>query len=331
MIVGNTQPSVTITDVLKSRDEVSILASYFNIKKLPCLMCSPLRQDNHPSFSIYLNKERKVRYIDYATEDHGGLMDLLCKYWHCSFTEALYRVYNDITITPTIPKQKKIKTFTRQELDNLSKLEVKVRSWEDYDYQYWQSYGISPKWLKYAEVYPISHKIITKIDKETNKKSKIVFGADKYAYVFVERKEKHLQLKIYQPYNTKGFKWCSKMDGSVISLWTKLPKTGEKVVICSSLKDALCLSCQLHIPTIALQGEGYSVSNTAAEELRRRFNKVFIAFDTDKVGIADGKKLSEKTGFINIIPDLGNTKDFSDYYKSLQNKQDFQNLKTLFN
>ena len=120
------------------------------------------------------------------------------------------------------------------------------------------------------------------------------------------------------------------MDASVISLWTKVPEDGERIVICSSLKDALCLSCQLHIPAIAPQGEGYNLSNTAIKELKRRFKKVFICFDTDKAGIKDGKLLAQKTGFINVVPDLGKNKDLSDYYKSLENKEDFKQLETLF-
>ena len=120
------------------------------------------------------------------------------------------------------------------------------------------------------------------------------------------------------------------MDASVISLWTKVPEYGDRIVICSSLKDALCISCQLHIPAIAPQGEGYNISDTAANELRRRYKKVFISFDTDKAGLEDAKKLSEKTGFQFVVPDLHGKKDFSDYYKSLEDKQEFKKLESLF-
>lgn len=227
-------------------------------------------------------------------------------------------------------KPKQIKTLTRKEANGQSKVEVKIRLWHDYDYDYWRSYGIEPKWLKYAEVYPISHKIITKKDLETGNSKKYIFSADRLAYCFVERKNNQLQLKIYQPKNIKGFKWCSKMDASVISLWTKVPEYGDRIVICSSLKDALCLSCQLHIPAIAPQGEGYNLSDTAVKELKRRYKKIFVCFDTDEAGLKDGRLLAEKTGFTNIVPDLGKSKDLSDYYKSLENKEDFKNLETLF-
>jgi DNA primase len=120
------------------------------------------------------------------------------------------------------------------------------------------------------------------------------------------------------------------MDSSVISLWTKVPEYGDRIVICSSLKDALCLSANTHIPAIAPQGEGYSISNTAANELRRRYKKVFICFDVDKAGLQDSLKLSEQTGFIRVVPDLKGEKDISDYFKSLENKAEFKQLEHYF-
>jgi hypothetical protein len=267
------------------------------------------------------------------TSSHGSLLDLLCKFWNCSFNQVFDKILevmakhqgNDVTI-----KSRQIKTLTRRESNELTKIQVAVRPWRDYDYEYWASYGIEKQWLKYAEIYAISHKIITKKDKETGKTKKYIFPADKLAYVFTDYKNDKLSMKVYQPMNTKGFKWCSSMDASVISLWTKIPEYGDRVVICSSLKDALCLSCQLHIPAIAPQGEGYNISDTAANELRRRYKKVFICFDVDKPGLRDAEELAKKTGFKNIVPDLRGEKDLSDWYKSLEDKTKFKELETLF-
>ncbi len=335
MVIGKTCTSLSVTELFEKYSEVQILTTVFpEITSIPCKISSPFRSDSNPSFSIYLDDNKHIKFKDFGDSDsHGGLLDLLCKKWNCPFSQVFGKIievmakkeHNNVLIRP-----KQIKTFTRKEIDTLTKLQVAVRPWKDYDYQYWASYGIEKAWLKHAEIYPISHKIITKKDEETGISNKYIFAADKYAYVFVERKEGNLQLKIYQPYNKK-FKWCSKMDASVIGLWTKVPEFGDKIIICSSLKDALCLSCQLHIPTLCLQGEGYNISDTAISELKRRYKKVFISFDTDGPGIQDSKKLSERTGFINIIPNLGKEKDYSDFYKSLKDKKEFQKLKLLFN
>jgi 5S rRNA maturation endonuclease (ribonuclease M5) len=335
MVVGKTSSSsISKTEIFSKFSETQVLTSVFpEVTEVPCVIHSPLRNDEHPSFSIYMNNSGHIRYKDHSNSDvHGGLMDLLCEYWKCTFNQALDKICNlMIKNGEVVIKPKQIKTFTRKEVNHLTEMQVKVRPWRDYDYEYWASYGITKQWLKYAEIYPISHKIVTKRDSTTDKGKRYIFTADRYAYCYIERKNNELQLKVYQPFNTKGFKWSSKMDGSVIGLWTKIPEYGDKVIICSSLKDALCVSCQLHIPTLTLQGEGYSISDTAISELKRRYKKVFICFDTDEAGIEDGKKLADRTGFTNIIPDLGNEKDLSDYYKSLEDKEQFKQLQTLFN
>ena len=334
MVVGKTSSSISKTEIFNKFSETEVLCTVFpEITEIPCLICSPLRTDSNPSFSIYMDNNNHIRFKDHGnTGIQGGLIDLLCKYWNCTFNQCIDKICtlmikeSDITIKP-----KQIRTFTRKESDTLSKLQVTIRPWRDYDYEYWNSYGITRQWLKYAEIYPISYKIITKKDSLTDKSKKYVFPSDKYAYCFVERKEGKLQLKVYQPFNKSGFKWCSKMDASVIGLWTKIPEYGDRVIICSSLKDALVISCQLHIPTLCLQGEGYNISDTAIKELKRRYKKIFISFDTDEAGKMDGKKLAERTGFTNIIPDLGTEKDFSDYYRSLKDKEKFKQLQVLFN
>lgn len=336
MVVGKTNPSISKNELLSKFSEAEILGIFLNIKEIPCCINSPLREDKNPSFGIYINNEHHVRYIDYATDEKGGLLDLLMQLWHCTFKQAMDRICetllskNSLSKDSLTIKPKHIKTFTRHEKEEMTTIEVAVRPWKDYDYEYWRSYGVEPKWLHHAEVYPISHKIVTKRTTDGSPIKRYVFTADRLSFVFVERKEGKVQLKVYQPYNTKGFKWCSRMDGSVISLWTKIPKFGNRVVICSSLKDALCLESQLHIPAIAPQGEGYDISDTAIKELKRRYKKVFICYDTDAAGRMDGEKLAQSTGFINVVPDLGKEKDLSDYFKSLTNKEDFKQLEKLF-
>lgn len=336
MIVGKTSSSISIPELFEKYSEVSILTTVFpEITSIPCIISSPFRADNNPSFSIFLDDDGHIRYKDFGeSETKGSLLDLLCKKWDCSFYQVFDKILETMQKqekdTEVNIKPKQVKLMTRKESSELTKIQVAVRPWRQYDLDYWQSYGITKPWLKYAEIYPISHKIVTKRDKETGKTSKYIFPADRLAYVYVERKGGNLSLKVYQPKNTKGFKWCSRMDASVISLWTKVPEYGDRIIIASSVKDALVLSCQLHIPAIAPQGEGYGISETAVNELKRRYKKVFISYDVDKPGIEDAKKLSKQTGFPFIVPDLKGQKDYSDYYKSLTNKEDFKSLETLF-
>ncbi len=315
--------SISLEELLSKVSEISIAAKYLNITEIPCVINSPLRRDNRPSFGLYSFDGQKVRYTDYATGERGGIFDLLSKLWNIPYIEVLERVADDF-ITYKGTGEVKVNTdcgyskvIIKEKVK--SKIEVKVRSWRNYDREYWESYGVPLEWLDYARVYPISHKIIIKDGR------RFTFGADKYAYAFVELKEGNTSIKIYQPFNKDGFKWCTSTDSSVISLWTKVPQSGDEICICSSLKDALCLWSNTGIPALATQGEGYTMSDTAVNELKRRFKKVYVLFDNDEAGLIDGEKLCKQTGFINIVlPAFEGGKDISDLYHTLQNKEKFR-------
>jgi hypothetical protein len=326
MISKGTKSSEYI-DISKIR-QADIAAYYLGIKSIPCLIKSPLRKDNKPSFSLFSNNGEEVGFIDYSTREHGSIIDLLMQMWNCSFVEAKRRIANDMgdcNLNISVGKGS-YANRTPVRVGSGIDLQCKIREWRDYDLAYWESYGITLSWLKYADVYPISHKIVIKDN------ISYAFAADKYAYAYVEFKEGRTTLKIYQPFNKRGFKWANRHDRSVISLWTKVPKEGDKVCICSSLKDALCLYANTGIPALAIQGEGYGISNTAINELKRRFKNVYILLDNDPPGLEDAKHLSEKTGFINIVlPQFEGGKDVSDYFKILHNKEQFkQTILNLF-
>lgn len=332
MAFGVTKSSVSLEDIMNRVTEIDILSFYFNIKEIPCVINSPFREDNRPSFGLYLSNNGRIYYKDYATNESGGIFDLLGELWKCNYNKVLERVNKDISKIDkgnikinTNGSTDSITVRTNKEHSNNSDLQCKVREWRKYDLEYWNQYGISLKWLKYAEVYPISHKIIIKHG------HKYIFKADKLAYAYVEHKEGKVSLKIYSPLNKNGYKWSNKHDGSVISLWTKIPNEGNMVCICSSLKDALCLWANTEIPSIALQGEGYNMSNTAISELKRRYKHIFVLFDNDESGIKDGLVFSEKTGFTNIVlPKFEGGKDVSDAYKILGKEEWLKMILPLF-
>lgn len=319
-MISSGKPNISLEDVVNNITEAEIANKYLGISEIPCVINSPLRRDNNPSFGLYSPDGIKVKYLDFATRESGDIFDLLCKMWNKDFNSVLNDIYRDspqknsICVTSNTYKKSIVHS-------NKIDLKCKTREWRDYDIKYWESYGISLEWLKYANVYPISHKIIIKDDK------RYIFGADKYAYAYVEFKEGKTTLKIYQPFNTSGFKWSNCHSKSVLSLWTKIPKCGEKVCICASLKDALCLWANVGIPSIALQAEGYSMSDTAINELKKRFKTVYICLDNDETGLKDAEILASKTGFVNIVlPKEYNQKDISDLYYYLQNKEEFKKI-----
>ena len=329
MAFSSGKSSVGLDDILSKVTEADILSYYLGVTEVPCIINSPLRQDRRPSFGLYSSDGIRIFYIDLATKDSGGLFDLLGKMWNCGFKEVLSKINEDISkfcggasIHSYTPCAVRSKSSYNKDTD----LQCKVRDWRSYDIEYWASYGITLEWLKYAEVYPISHKIVIKDG------HRYVFGADKYAYAYVEHKEGKVTLKIYQPFNKAGYKWSNKHDKSVISLWTKVPEYGEQICICSSLKDALCLMANTGIPSLAIQGEGYRMSDTAISELKRRYKEIYILLDNDEAGLKDGLSLSESTGFTNVVlPKFEGGKDISDAFKILGKEKWLKLIVPLFN
>lgn len=289
-----------------------------------------MRKDESPSLGWYVTNSGRVKFRDFATNERGTLLDFLCMYWNIDRQSLRNRLLSQVTKGDPISTARVTSVYSElkdKANPKSSTLQVKVRKWLKRDIDYWQSFGIPLNWLQWAEVYPISHTIITIGE------NRYVFGTDPLAYVFVEHKENNTTLKVYQPLNTTGRKWLNKNDKSVIGLWTKVPPTGERICICSSLKDSLCLSANTGIPAIYIQGEGYSISKTACNSLKDRYEHIYILLDNDEVGLRDGEKLAQETGFTNLVlPKVEGTKDISDVYHKWQDKDKFRAyLKQIFN
>lgn len=321
---ANKSECESVKEVMGRISHADLLSHYLGIDSLPVLINSPLRNDRHPSFFIYSPDGTRVLYRDYATGEKGDIYNLLQRRSGKSFSELIRDIAaNKMLYSTTFDNhESKGKKFTKTTVD----LKVKIREWQDYDIEYWESYGISLKWLKYAEVYPISHKIVYKNG------NRYVFHAARLAYAFVERKEGTVSIKVYQPeVSDKKRKWQTSNDGSVVGLWTKVPEKGEKLVICSSLKDALCLWANVGIPAVYVQSETTGISDTAKEVLKKRFRHIFICFDNDAPGLQDGFNLSLQTGFTNVVlPSFAEGKDISDMYRAKGKEEFIRIVKPLF-
>lgn len=306
--------SVGLDVLLGKTSEFDIMRFYLNIDVLPALINSPLRQDRNASVSIFSPDGVKVFYKDFGTGEHGSIFDLLGRMWNRTFSETITKIWDDIDKV----KHNRINlNRTRRGVIHKSNsiLEVRTRQWFDYDMEYWNSYGISKKWLEFGDVYPISHILITR-DNITK-----IIPAEKLAYVYVERKDGKVSLKVYQP-KSQRLKWLSKHDSSVWDLWSRLPDRGDTLFITSSRKDALCLWENTGIPSVSLQGEGYVPKEKVINQLKQRFGRVIIFFDNDYDKDENHGHIyaSRLSGMFDLdmveIPSEYKSKDPSDLFKN---------------
>lgn len=301
-------------------NEYLLAKHYLNIDRIPIKIHSPLREDKNPSLSLYSVDGKRIWYKDHGTGDYGTIWKLLTEVFHVNMQDLQYEQYKgegDRILSNPTPNPKTSNILSTSNVD----FKVKRRNWEKYDLDYWNSYGISKEWLEFADICPISHKIIVKDGVE------YLYKADKYAYAYVEFKDDRVFIKIYQPFNTNGFKWSGKHNKSVLSLWRKIPQSGKILCICASMKDALCLWANTSIPSIAPQGEGYPIKPVVVEDLKKRYSKVFILFDNDEAGVIDTYKLASSTGFQPLfLPNIDGKKDISDLYAYINDRNRFKEL-----
>lgn len=301
-------------DLLSLFTEEQILCRYIpQIKRIPAKICSPFRKDDNPSVGISLWNNHIV-WKDFATGEKGNLWSFLQKLLSVPFKEVYSRVFFDMfgNKAISIPVRKgKLKQHASSECE----IGTVRRDWNEEDFEYWNSYGITKGFLKKSQTYPISY-ILLKYDDFTS-----VIKADKLAYVYIEKKDGIITQKIYQPFNTKGWKWRSSSNASVWNLWTLLPEKGEKLIITSSKKDAMCLWCNLGVPSICPQSEGTELKPHIVQQLKDRFKKIYVLYDNDfgrseNPGREMGKKIAEEFDLIQIeIPEEYQAKDPSDLYK----------------
>ena len=259
----------------KSLNQEAVIAFYFDITFIPIVICSPLRVDRHPSFSIY-KKDGEIRYIDYANPTvKGDILDLLCAYFKAPLPYVLEQI--ELDLPKIIANEKKvsiIKELQGTNYESVVKIEIVPREWKKHDIIYWESQGISKETAIWGGITPLwfFHKI--------ENGNYITIPASRYSYAYKEEKDGVVSYKIYQPFNSY-LKWMSTHNSSVWDLWEKLPEKGDKLIITKSRKDALCIIENTGIPACGLQSESIIPKAHIIDLLRKRFTHIYVLFDND--------------------------------------------------
>lgn len=320
------------TAICIDRDDLNIsdkdiISRYLGIYDIPCCIQSPLREDDiRPSFSL-IEKGDVVIWKDFGTGQGGNAVSLMAKLWNVSYSEALLKIKLDTE--NRIPRVSLIRKYSgKLHVTNNSTIKVKTRDWKDWDIEYWKSFGISPRFAKWCNVYPISHAFFSHEEKDTGKVITVTIPMDKYAYAYFEWKDGKESIKLYQPFS-QTMKWVSKHDASVWDLWKQAflfaeRKSCEDLIITSSRKDAMCLWNNLGVPAMSLQGEGYLPKPQVMEQVLNTFKNVYLWYDNDYSHAEDNPGQDNAKKLIALYPSLHNisipsklkSKDPSDLYKN---------------
>lgn len=315
----NNKDFVTKDLLLEYITDWDIYNFYINNNELGLnkIINSPLRKDVKPSFGLFIGESKEICFKDFNVTS-GDCIKFVQLKFGLTYFEALSKIAIDFNIDSNFIVKKCDKTIiknynqtkTREEIINdlnTFKLGKKSRNWTINDLHFWNKFGISKSTLILYNVQPISHVFIG--DK--------IITCDNTSYCFIEKKDMIETYKIYQP-NNETNKWLNNHNSSIWQGWTQLPTKGDILIITKSLKDVMALKDVCNINAVSLQTEGTSPKEYVINELKSRFNEIYVLYDNDfdkeqNWGRQFGKKLADKFNLIQIeIPDNYSAKDFSD-------------------
>lgn len=304
--------------ILSKVSEYDIFSHYIPNLELNKAINSPLRTDDIPSFSVfYASNLGKLIFHDFCTKEKGDCFVFVSKLYGLNYYDALRRVAFDMNL---IQGNGVLNNIHKSDYKYLSKLQkkktrigIKIQDFTQSDVTFWKQFGISVPTLKKYNVFSCTHIFLNDYIIVVNNKTNP-------AYAYLEAKDGIYTYKIYQPYNRQQ-RFLSNVDRSVWQGWTQLPAEGERLIITKSLKDVMSLTEVAGIPSVALQTETSDPKPHVINQLKDRFNKVYLLYDNDfnkevNWGRLYGQEIASKYGITQIeIEDKYQSKDFSDMVK----------------
>jgi len=258
-----------------------------------------------PSMFIYYNKDNQnYKYKDFSSGSQGSAIDLVQKIYKLNYSQAVFYIiedYNNYILKHGKHDKIECKPITKYKIDF-----VKKRGWYEEDVEFWLSFNIGTSILKEFNVYPIEYYTMIKeeentFDKITIKNKQMYGYFDKFGNIY----------KIYQPIqkNYKFIKVTSYIQGL-----DQLKYIKPNLIICSSLKDAMCLKhFNFNVEVIAPDSENTMIKPYVINNLKEKFLKIITLFDNDTAGHNAIKNYKDTYNIHGICLEI--EKDLSDAVK----------------
>ncbi len=284
---------ITKEEILSKVSEYDIWKMYCeNFKELNVPFKSSLYQDNNPGCRIYQKPDSRLCYKDFGTGENYDCFSYIQRKYNLTFQEALNVVGGDIGLKPSQidfkPQFLIGKENTSKQQEKWS-IDVILRTWKIYDYNYWHRYNLSFDDVERGGFFPISHCYMSKSDKT------IVFKDDKSNPMYASKEfhwktKEFIGYKIYRPLNSnKSYRFISPSGvGNSIIGWEELPEKHDCLIWSKARKDVILYN-QIGYYAISAQSENSFLPEDAVNELITRFSNIYIQLDNDN----SGKKASE--------------------------------------
>jgi hypothetical protein len=197
---------------------------------------------------------------------------------------------------------------------------VRTRDWIQTDADFWLQFNIGSSLLQEYNVRPLEYYTMIR-EKEDSIETISFEKANTYGYF---NKNQEL-IKIYQPFSTKR-KFYNAQD--YLQGFDQLKYKESYLVICSSLKDAICLrSFNYKLEVLAPASENSMIKPYIINNLKLKYKKIITLFDNDDAGKKAIEVYKEKYGINGVA--LPISKDISDAVKEHGFKKIHAELKPL--
>jgi len=257
-----------------------------------------------PSFCIYVDEKiMQYKFKDFSTGKSGNKIDLLKYLFNLEYSAAMNRVVEDYN---TYIKSEEYIEHKFQPQSKWKMDFVKTQGWSLEDQRYWLSFRIGKTMLDKYNVKSIGYYNLVK---EEGKEIKTLQIGSKWCYGYFNKDGE--AYKLYQPYSKthKFYKVKPYIQG-----FDQLEFNQPYLVICSSLKDAMCLKGMgYNIEVIAPDSENTMIKPHIIEHLKKKYKKVITLFDKDDAGINAIKRYKDAYNIHGFVPTI--CKDISDAMK----------------
>ena len=242
----------------------------------------------------------QYKFKDFSTGKGGNKAELVRLIFGLDYPAATKRIIDDYNNFVKNGGYKQ-ETFTAQ-----SKWEIDYIKFRDFtieDSKYWLSFRIGKTILDTYNVKPIEY--FNLIKEEGQEIQKLRIGS-KWCYGYFDKNGE--VYKIYQP-KSKTHKFHKVKN--YLQGFDQLNFDKPYLVICSSLKDAMCLKgIGYNIEVLAPDSENTMIKPHIIAHLKKKYNKIITLFDNDEAGLNATKRYAETYNIHGFVPTI--CKDISD-------------------
>ena len=319
------KPNITKELILSRFSEEQLMEYYLHVSVKKGLFRSPLRKDRRPTCSFYRNGSNTLIFKDFATGQHLNIFGVVQEIFRCNYFEALRIIANDMGIVRDKSLQKNSGKINENPVKiqdkEMSKIQVEIQDFTNLELKWWEKYGITPKILKYFNVYSCKHVFLN---------GQLIAKSQQHCPIFGYYGKKYQGIELWRCYFPKrtSFRFITNWPSKKIQGYDQLPKSGKLLIITKSMKDTMCLySCG--IIACAPNSENLFISDTMLEKLKSRFENIVVFYDNDRPGLYNMAKIrKEHPELIYIsIPKKYGSKDISDFYKDYGRKETLNLIK----